>query len=77
MSGEKKKVRRNCIKIHVLSPFLFGVVPPGHEDKVCDGLDHSDILSERTFLTKDQKSLQLGLFSKLQNRRHLFSSYVL
>lgn len=38
LSEEVKKARRNCVKIYVLSPFLFAVVPPGHEDKVCSGL---------------------------------------
>ena len=32
---EKERIKRKtCIRIHVLSPFLFGVVPPGHGDKV-------------------------------------------
>jgi hypothetical protein len=34
LSDEEKNERKNCIRIHVLSPFLFGIVPPGHGDKV-------------------------------------------
>ncbi|CAB3979880.1 E3 ubiquitin- ligase TTC3 [Paramuricea clavata] len=33
---EDKDKRKACIQIHVLSPFLFGIVPPGHEDKLID-----------------------------------------
>ena len=34
LSEKSREKRINCIRIHVLSPFLFGVVPPGQEDKV-------------------------------------------
>ncbi len=36
LSDEEKNERKTCIRIHVLSPFLFGIVPLGHEDKVCN-----------------------------------------
>ncbi|XP_028401339.1 E3 ubiquitin-protein ligase TTC3-like [Dendronephthya gigantea] len=36
LNKEERTKRETCIKIHVLSPFLFGIVPQGHEDKLID-----------------------------------------
>lgn len=40
LNDEQINLRKNCVKIHVLAPFLLGIIPPQYEEKVSNSVKY-------------------------------------